>query len=30
MKDGRKITYFTNGNIIVKQSGLFTSTNNKG
>ena len=30
MKDGKKIVYFTNGNIIVKQSGLITTTNNKG
>lgn len=30
MKDGKKIVYFSNGNIIVKQSGLITTVNGKG
>lgn len=30
MKDGKKIIYLTNGNIIVKQSQMIITTNNKG
>ena len=30
MKDGKKIVYFSNGNIIVKQSGLISTVNAKG